>query len=76
MWGEAARTGSRRGFQGSATSLVQESEARLQEFLAAIQASPNGMVLLDDEGAHRMVQRDWRPAHFGFGSCSRDLLTS
>ena len=30
--------------------LAQQAEERLQEFLAAIQASPNGVVLLDQQG--------------------------
>ncbi|MGZ5179591.1 MAG: phosphate regulon sensor histidine kinase PhoR [Ramlibacter sp.] len=48
LWGEVAdRT--RRAFRGR-EQLAGESDARLQEFLAAIQASPNGVVLLDPAG--------------------------
>ena len=41
-----------------ASRQAEDAEQRLQEFLAAIQASPNGVVLLDRPGAHRMVQPD------------------
>ncbi len=50
----------------------QESDARLQDFLAALQASPNGVVLLDAE-----MRMEWfnhtAAAHFGFDS-QRDVL--
>jgi len=39
----------RRGFK-SRTQLAERNHQRLQEFLAAIQASPNGVLLLDEEG--------------------------
>ncbi len=44
---------------------VADSEARLQEFLAAIQASPNGVILLDKN--HRIEWCNETAAmHFGF----------
>jgi two-component system phosphate regulon sensor histidine kinase PhoR len=70
MWGEAADR-ARRGFKAR-DRLVQESEARLQEFLAAIQASPNGVVLLDDEGRIEWCNGT-AASHFGF-DLQRDLL--
>ena len=70
MWGEAADR-ARRGFKAR-DRLVQESEARLQEFLAAIQASPNGVVLLDEEGRIEWCNGT-AAAHFGF-DLQRDLL--
>ncbi|MCJ0763053.1 phosphate regulon sensor histidine kinase PhoR [Variovorax terrae] len=48
LWGEIAdRT--RRALRAREQQ-TQESQLRLQEFLAAIQASPNGVVLLDAQG--------------------------
>lgn len=70
LWGEAADR-ARRGFKARDRQ-VQESEARLQEFLAAIQASPNGVVLLDDEGRIEWCN-ETAAAHFGF-DLQRDLL--
>ena len=50
----------------------RESQARLDEFLAAIQASPSGVVLLDAQG-----QIEWcnqmASQHFGFDA-QRDML--
>ena len=51
---------------------VQEAEARLQEFLAAIQASPNGVVLLDAEGRIEWCNQT-AAEHFGFDP-RRDVL--
>jgi two-component system phosphate regulon sensor histidine kinase PhoR len=48
MWGEAADRVRRALRQGEREA--QEAQRRLQEFLAAIQASSNGVVLLDREG--------------------------
>jgi len=46
LWGEAAdRT---RRLLRIREKALQDSESRLQDFLAAIQASPNGIVLLDE----------------------------
>ncbi len=48
LWGEAADRVRR--LLGVRDRAHQDSEGRLQEFLAAIQASPNGIVLLDGGG--------------------------
>lgn len=50
---------------------MQDSDRRLQEFLAAIQASPNGVVLLDAEGRIEWCNQI-AATHFGF-DVSRDL---
>jgi two-component system phosphate regulon sensor histidine kinase PhoR len=48
LWGEAADRCRR--LVREREQEVQESESRLQAFLAAIQASPNGVVILDAQG--------------------------
>lgn len=48
LWGEVAER-TRRTLR-TREQLATDADARLQEFLAAIQASPNGVVLLDGEG--------------------------
>jgi two-component system phosphate regulon sensor histidine kinase PhoR len=48
LWGELGER-MRRALRAR-DQQVQDAEARLQEFLAAIQASPNGVVLLDADG--------------------------
>lgn len=49
-----------------------DSETRLQEFLAAIQASPNGVILLDSN--HRIEWcNETAAVHFGFDS-QRDVM--
>ena len=48
MWGEAADRARRLLRQSEAKE--QDSQSRLQEILAALQATPNGVVLLDREG--------------------------
>ena len=48
-----------------------DAETRLQEFLAAIQASPNGVVLLDAQGRIEWCNHI-AAAHFGFDA-QRDL---
>ena len=48
FWGELVDR-VRRGFK-SRTQLAEQHQSRLKEFLSAIQASPNGVLLLDDEG--------------------------
>jgi two-component system phosphate regulon sensor histidine kinase PhoR len=50
---------------------TQLAETRLQEFLAAIQASPNGVVLLDPQGRIEWCN-DIAATHFGFDA-QRDL---
>ena len=69
LWGEVSDR-SRRAFRILERDATQ-SDARLQDFLAALQASPNGVVLLDEQGRiewfNRMAAR-----HFGLES-QRDL---
>ena len=50
----------------------QESQARLNEFLAAIQASPSGVVLLDAQGRIEWCNQ-MATQHFGF-DVQRDML--
>ena len=70
MWGEIAdRT--RRALR-SREQQLKDSEARLQEFLAAIQASPNGLVLLDTHGRIEWYNQT-AATQFGF-EAQRDLL--
>ena len=52
--------------------LLRDSEARLQEFLSAIQASPNGVVLLDAQGRIEWCNQT-AAEHFGFDA-QRDVL--
>lgn len=52
--------------------LLRESDGRLQEFLSAIQASPNGVVLLDAEGRIEWCNQT-AADHFGFDA-RRDVL--
>jgi len=51
---------------------VLESASRLQEFLAALQASPNGVLLLDHEGRIEWMNQ-MAAEHFGLDA-SRDML--
>jgi two-component system phosphate regulon sensor histidine kinase PhoR len=51
---------------------IRESDARLQDFLAALQASPNGVVLLDAQGRIEWFNQT-AAEHFGLES-QRDLL--
>lgn len=51
--------------------IAAESDSRLQEFLSAIQASPNGVVLLDAEGRIEWFNQT-AASHFGFDT-HRDL---
>ncbi|MBC7918132.1 MAG: phosphate regulon sensor histidine kinase PhoR, partial [Rhodoferax sp.] len=51
---------------------IVASEGRLQDFLAAFQASPNGVVLLDASGRIEWFNRT-AAIHFGFDA-KRDLL--
>ena len=70
VWGEVVervRRHMRRSHQ-----LVVESDRRLQDFLAAIQASPNGVVLLDGTGRIEWCNQT-AADHFGFDP-QRDLL--
>jgi two-component system, OmpR family, phosphate regulon sensor histidine kinase PhoR len=51
---------------------LSDSDARLQEFLAALQASPNGVLLLDAEGRIEWFNQT-AGQHFGLDA-SRDML--
>lgn len=69
LWGEAgART---RSLLKARDQQLVQSEARLTEFLAAIQTSPNGVVLLDSQGRIEWCNRT-AAEHFGFEP-QRDL---
>ena len=70
MWGETADRARRALRKREADA--QESRGRLQEFLAAIQASPNGVVLLDAQGRIEWCNQT-AADHFGFDS-HRDLM--
>ena len=70
LWGEVAdRT---RRLLRARDRQTQDSEGRLQEFLAAIQASPNGVVLLDAVGRIEWCNQT-AAEHFGFDA-RRDVL--
>lgn len=70
LWGVAADR--IRRFARRQDQLLQDSQARLDEFLSAMQASPSGVVLLDAqdriEWCNQMASQ-----HFGFDS-RRDVL--
>jgi len=68
-WGEI--TDRTRRWLRQTQEKMLDAEARLQEFLAAIQASPNGVVLLDAEGRIEWCN-DIAAEHFGFDA-HRDL---
>ena len=70
LWGEVAdRT---RRLLKKRDLRIQESENRLQEFLAAMQASPNGVVLLDAAGRIEWCNQT-ATEHFGIDP-KRDVL--
>lgn len=70
VWGEAVdRT---RRLLRNRDQQLQESQARLDEFLLAIQASPSGVVLLDAGGRIEWCNQT-ATEHFGFDA-QRDLL--
>ncbi|HCX80444.1 MAG: phosphate regulon sensor histidine kinase PhoR [Curvibacter sp. RIFCSPHIGHO2_12_FULL_63_18] len=70
LWGEAADR-MRRLLRARERQVV-EGEGKLQDFLAALQASPNGVVLLDAQGRIEWFNQI-AGAHFGF-DVRRDLL--
>ncbi len=70
LWGEVTER-TRRLLRKREVQIV-ESEARLQEFLAAIQASPNGVVLLDANGRIEWCNLT-AAEHFGFDA-QRDVM--
>jgi two-component system phosphate regulon sensor histidine kinase PhoR len=69
LWGEAADR-VRRAITHREREL-EEAERRLEEFLSAIQASPNGVVLLDPQGHIEWVN-ETAAQQFGFDA-GRDL---
>ena len=69
VWGESADR--IRRLLKNRHQQYSESQARLDEFLAALQASPNGVVLLDDEGRIEWCNQT-AAQHFGFDA-RRDL---
>jgi two-component system phosphate regulon sensor histidine kinase PhoR len=72
LWGEAVERVRRLVRQHQ--DLVRESDKRLQDILGALQASPNGVVLLDEEGRIEWCN-DTAAEHFGFDP-QRDALQS
>lgn len=70
LWGEAADRARR--LLREHDHKLQESRQRLQDFLAAIQASPNGVVLLDAQGRIEWCN-ETAAAHLGFDA-RRDML--
>lgn len=63
LWGEVAER-CRKQFR-KFDKKIQNSETRLDDFLAAIQASPNGVVLLDESGRIEWANLT-AAAHLGF----------
>lgn len=70
IWGESAER-IRRLSRGQ-DQLLQDSRARLDEFLAAMQASPSGVVLLDAQDRIEWCNQ-MATQHFGFDA-RRDVL--
>jgi two-component system phosphate regulon sensor histidine kinase PhoR len=69
LWGEAV--GRVRRALSLREQQLEEAEHRLQDFLEAIRASPNGVILLDPEGRIEWIN-DTAAAHFGMDPV-RDL---
>ena len=70
LWGEAHDRVRR--LQRAGNRLAQESDNRLEDFLAALQASPNGVVLLDVNSRIEWFNQT-AAEHFGFDP-QRDML--
>jgi two-component system phosphate regulon sensor histidine kinase PhoR len=70
LWGEAHDRVRRMLRAGS--RLAVESDSRLEDFLAALQASPNGVVLLDSDARIEWFNQT-AAEHFGF-DVRRDML--
>ena len=70
LWGEVAERARRLIRQREHET--RDSDRRLQDFLAALQASPNGVVLLDAQGRIEWFNQT-AAQHFGLDS-GRDLL--
>jgi two-component system phosphate regulon sensor histidine kinase PhoR len=70
LWGELADRNRR--LLRNRDQQYQESQARLHEFLAAMQASPSGVVLLDEQGRIEWCNQ-MATQHFGFDA-KRDVM--
>jgi two-component system phosphate regulon sensor histidine kinase PhoR len=70
LWGEVAERVRR--LSRSQDRLLEDSQARLDEFLSAIQASPSGVVLLDAQDRIEWCNQ-MAAQHFGFDA-RRDVL--
>ena len=70
LWGEVSERARR--LIRARENEAQESQHRLQEFLSAMQASPNGVLLLDANGQIEWLNQT-AAAHFGLDP-QRDLL--
>ena len=70
LWGEVAER--IRRLSRSQDQLLQDSQGRLEEFLAAMQASPSGVVLLDSQDRIEWCNQ-MATQHFGFDA-RRDVL--
>lgn len=70
LWGEVSDRARR--LVRAREQQTRESENRLQDFLAALQASPNGVVLLDAQGRIEWCNQ-MASTHFGFDA-QRDML--
>lgn len=70
LWGEVSERVRR--MMRVQEKMLQESDKRLQDFLAAMQASPNGVVLLDAQGRIEWFNQT-AGLHFGL-DVKRDLL--
>jgi len=70
LWGESAER--IRRLSRSQDQLLQDSRTRLDEFLAAMQASPSGVVLLDAQDRIEWCNQ-MATQHFGFDA-RRDVL--
>jgi two-component system phosphate regulon sensor histidine kinase PhoR len=72
IWGEVADRARRLLRQHEVQ--LRDSEGRLQEFLAAMQATPNGVVLMDAQGRIEWCNQT-AAVHFGFDA-QRDVMQS
>lgn len=70
LWGEVSDRARR--LVRSREQQIRDGERRLQDFLAALQASPNGVLLLDAQGRIEWFNQT-AAAHFGLDA-QRDLL--
>lgn len=70
LWGEVFDRASR--LLRAREQMTRDSQNRLQDFLAALQASPNGVVLLDSQGRIEWFNQ-MAAAHFGLDA-QRDIL--